>query len=180
MKTTTDELIYKVPKLALQVLAGFSVLLSLSFFAFAYYYDSVVPAGPLVIKYVIYVFSLVALAVGIKTFWLPAIVLLKADICGVFFLCPFGQQCDHEFLFVEWCDVNDIELGKVRTGKGVGAAVTIQIKVNNIRAINQYFPESLLTSLDVGDWYTVGISSAFINKKKCLKALSLLKKNYST
>jgi len=174
-----SQLICSVPKLAFQVLACFGVLLGLGFFFFAVFYHSLVPAGPGAIKYIIYVFAFVAFAVGLKTFRQPAIVLLKADERGVSFPCPFMQTCEDDFLFVAWRDVGEIGLGKVRTGNGVAAAVTIQIKVSDIPVLNQFFPESVLSSINVGDWYAVGISSAFINKKKCRDKLALLKSRYN-
>lgn len=180
MTTSVDNrLMYTVPKLAFQVLACFSVLLSLGFFLFALFYSSLVPTGPGAIKYLIYFFSFVAFAVGLKTVWQPSIVLLKADEHGVSFPCPFMQTCDDDFLLVAWQDIGEIDLGKVRTGNGVATAVTIQIKVSDIQALNQYFPESVMSRVNLGDWYTAGISSAFINKKKCRNELEAIKSLYN-
>lgn len=133
--------------------------------------------APVEFKYFFYTVALLSVIATYRLLSWRRLIFFKANSLGMLFPCPKLKQCDSEYLFVPWKNINHIEMGafpSTVSGNAKGVAINIKISLDERK---QYFPELLLR--DSTEWTTVGFMSAFLNKKKAISQLNQMKSQYT-
>lgn len=171
---------YQIPTLALKLAAWVCSIVGALFIWLGFQFGNWLPNEPAFFAYVFLFFGAVTLFTSYRTYKIKQWPILNADSQGIYFPCPVRRTCQSEFLHVRWSHVGAIDIGNVRLSNGVGKGVKIEVKVTDSEK-REFFPDSIMSlasNKENEGWYSVGLTSAFLPKKKCESELNKLKSVY--